>query len=70
MTEIGRGLIVLGLALTVVGAALVLGGRVGLGHLPGDFTFRRGGWTVSFPLATCIVVSLILTLVLTLLRRR
>ena len=70
MTEIGRGLIVLGLVLAVVGAVLAFGGRLGLGHLPGDFSFRRAGWTVSFPLMTGIVVSLLLTLVLNLLLRR
>ena len=40
-----------------------------LGRLPGDFTYRRGGITFFFPLGTSILVSLILTLVFTLLRR-
>ncbi|RPH62496.1 MAG: DUF2905 domain-containing protein, partial [Acidobacteria bacterium] len=40
-----------------------------LGRLPGDVTVQRGSFTFYFPLATCIVVSLVLTLLFSLLRR-
>lgn len=70
MGSTGRVLIALGLLLAVVGVMLVLGGRLGLGRLPGDFIVRRGGWTFAFPLATGLVLSLVLTLLLNLFFRR
>ena len=42
---------------------------VPIGRLPGDFTIRRGNFTFYFPLATSIIISVILTVVLALLRR-
>ena len=60
-------LIVAGLVLVGLGVALLAG--LPLGRLPGDVTVQRGSFTFYFPLATCIVVSLILTLLFTLLRR-
>ena len=65
MNDLGRLLIGLGLLIAVVGAAILVLGRAGipLGRLPGDFTFRGKHTTVYFPLATCIVVSVVLSLV-------
>ena len=63
----GRTLVLVGLAVTAVGVSLMLG--VPLGRLPGDIVVRRGNFSFYFPLATSIVVSLLLTLVLSLLRR-
>jgi len=40
-----------------------------LGALPGDFSFRRGNWSFAFPLATCVVLSIVLTVVLNVLSR-
>lgn len=60
-------LIVAGLVLVGLGVALLAG--LPLGRLPGDVTVQRGSFTFYFPLATCIVVSLVLTLLFTLLRR-
>lgn len=70
MAEWGRILIGLGLTITVVGLIFVFGGRLGLGHLPGDFTLRRGQWTFAFPLATSIIASIVLTIVLNLVLRK
>ena len=71
MSDLGRGLIVLGLVLAATGVVLTLAGRVpGLGRLPGDIEIQRGSWTFYFPLATSIVVSLGLTVLLYLLGRR
>ena len=70
MASMGRALIVLGLLLAVIGGVLLLGGRLGLGRLPGDFMLRRGGWTFAFPLATSLILSLILTLLLNVILRR
>jgi ribose/xylose/arabinose/galactoside ABC-type transport system permease subunit len=67
----GRALIGLGLLLVVVGVVVLLVGKTGLplGRLPGDFTWRGRHSTVYFPLATCIVISVVLSLVLWLMRR-
>ena len=65
MNDLGRILIGLGLLIAAAGAAILLLGRTGLpiGRLPGDFTWRGRHSTVYFPLATCIVVSVVLSLV-------
>ncbi len=70
MSEISRFLIIAGLVLAAIGALLWLGAKVPwLGKLPGDFTWHRGKVTVYFPLATCILISVILTLILSLFRK-
>jgi hypothetical protein len=69
--EIGRWLIVAGVIAIVAGAALVWGPRLPwLGRLPGDFVFRRGPLTVYVPLATSLLVSVLLTLLLLFIGRR
>jgi hypothetical protein len=65
--SLGRALVLLGLAIAAVGLAIMLG--VPLGRLPGDFYVRRGSVSFYFPLATSIVLSLLLTLVLAFFRR-
>lgn len=70
MGDIGRALVVIGLAVAAVGVLLVAAGAVGLGRLPGDLVFRRGNVRIYVPLATSLVLSLLLTLVLGLLTRR
>jgi hypothetical protein len=71
MSELGRVLIGLGLVLVLIGAVVILAGKTGLplGRLPGDFTWRGRHTTVYFPLATSIVVSVVLSLVLWLIGR-
>lgn len=62
MPDLGRMLIFAGGALLLVGILLVaLGSVLPLGRLPGDFTWQRGGTRVSVPLATSILLSLVLT---------
>jgi Protein of unknown function (DUF2905) len=63
----GRGLVIVGLVIAAVGAVVMMG--VPIGRLPGDFTIRRGSLTFYFPLATSIVVSILLTLLLQWFRR-
>ena len=71
MNDVGRLLIVLGLLVALVGVALVLVGRIPwLGRLPGDIHIQRGNWTFYFPLATSLLLSVVLTLVLWLIGRR
>jgi Protein of unknown function (DUF2905) len=71
MTELGKLLLILGGVIIVIGAALLVAGRLNLplGRLPGDFVFRGKNTTFYFPLATSILLSIILSLVLWLLRR-
>jgi hypothetical protein len=63
-------MIVMGLLLAVVGAALVLGGKLGLGRLPGDIVVERKNFTFSFPIVTSIAISIVLTVLVNLLLRR
>ena len=63
----GRILVFVGLAIAGLGVAIMLG--VPLFRLPGDFYVRRGSVSFYFPLATSIVLSLLLTLLMTLFRR-
>jgi len=61
--------LLIAVGLLLVGLGLVLMAGLPLGRLPGDITVQRGSFTFYFPLATCIVVSLVLTLLFSLLRR-
>lgn len=63
----GRLLLVLGLIIAGIGLAMVLG--LPLGRLPGDIVIRRGAFTLYVPITTCIIVSLVLTVILSLFRR-
>ena len=66
MPELARTLIFLGLVLVAAGLIILGFNRLHLplGRLPGDFNWRGRGWSVSFPLATSIVVSVVLSLLL------
>jgi len=66
MADVGRILIVFGVLFVVIGGVLMLFGRF---HLPGDITFRSGNVTLYIPIATSIILSVILTVVLNLLFR-
>ena len=66
MPDLGRILIFLGLILVVVGVVILGFNRLNLplGRLPGDFNWRGRGWSVSFPLATSILISVLLSVLL------
>ncbi|HEY1301966.1 MAG TPA: DUF2905 domain-containing protein [Vicinamibacterales bacterium] len=64
----GRLLIVLGLLIAGVGLLVSLG--LPVGRLPGDITIRRGSFTFYFPLATSIIASIVLTIIMMLFSRR
>ena len=63
----GKLLVVVGVVVTAMGLLVMIG--VPFGRLPGDISERRGNTTFYFPLATSILASIILTLLLALLRR-
>jgi hypothetical protein len=71
MPEIGKILVGLGTILIVVGGIVMLLGRSGLplGRLPGDFLYRGKNTTIYFPLATSILISVVLSLLLFLIGR-
>ena len=66
--QFGKWLVVIGVTITGIGLLVMLLGRIGLFRLPGDFEFGGKNWRIYFPLATSILLSLILTLVLWLIR--
>ena len=63
----GKLLVVLGVGIAGLGVLVMLG--LPLGRLPGDVVLRRGNFTFYFPIVTCIVLSLLVTLLLTFRRR-
>jgi hypothetical protein len=70
MTEFGKFLVIAGLTLTVVGLLLWSGfGRGWLGRLPGDIHYTRHNFSFHFPIVTCLLLSLLLSLILWLLRK-
>jgi len=70
MTGLGKGLIYLGLLLVIIGVILTFAGKLPwLGRLPGDLSIERENFSFYFPLATCILISVIISLVLYLFRR-
>jgi hypothetical protein len=70
MDGLGKALIYFGLLLVALGLIFSFGGKIPwLGHLPGDITIQRERFTLYFPLGTCIVISVIISLVLYLFRR-
>jgi hypothetical protein len=70
MSQLGRVLLLAGLLIAGVGALLMVGERLGLGKLPGDILWKRKDTTVSFPIMTSLVVSVVLTVILNLILRR
>jgi len=71
MTDLGKLLVVVGIVLVVAGAALMLLGRTNLplGRLPGDIIYRGKNTTFYFPLATSLLVSVVISVVLYVLTR-
>jgi len=62
-----KTLVIIGLGIAALGLVMMLG--VPFGRLPGDFVVRRGNFSFYFPLATSIVVSILLTLLMAFFRR-
>lgn len=75
MADLGKMLLGFGVLLVILGGILLLAGNLTgkvpwLGRLPGDIYIERGNWKFYFPLATSILVSIILTLIFSLFGRR
>jgi len=69
MNEIGKILVVVGIALVIVGGLLWLGFGKWLGKLPGDVHYTRGDFSFHFPIVTCVIISIVLTIILWLFQR-
>jgi hypothetical protein len=70
MNDIGKFLVIIGLALAAAGALLWSGfGKGWLGRLPGDIHYSRDNFSLHFPVVTCLILSAIVTLLLWLFRR-
>ena len=63
----GRTLVILGVVIAGIGLVVMAG--VPLGRLPGDIIWRRGQTTVYLPIVTCLVISVVLSLIMTIFRR-
>lgn len=71
MLELGRTLVFLGVLLILIGAVVILAGKFpGVGRLPGDILVQRRNFTFYFPIATSILISLLLSLFFWLLGKR
>ena len=75
MIPLGKMLLVFGGVMVLLGLVLLVAGHFSgkvpwLGRLPGDIHIERGSWTFYFPLATCLIVSLVLTLLFSFFGRR
>jgi hypothetical protein len=72
MSDIGKTLVVVGLGLVVLGLLVWLDGKMNLplGRLPGDLRINRSSFKFYFPLTTCLLISVVLTVIMWLLRRR
>jgi hypothetical protein len=73
--HIGKFLIILGVIIAAIGGLLMLSGKISwlgqyFGKLPGDIIIQRKNFTIYFPLATSILISLLLTLILWIIGRR
>ncbi len=71
MSEVGRIIVILGISLIVIGGVLMLLGRAGLllGRLPGDIVYKSKNTIFYFPLATSILLSIVLSIVIYLIGR-
>ena len=70
MNELGKGLVLIGLLFVVAGLVVGSGfGKSWLGRLPGDIHYARGNFSFYFPLVSCLLFSLLLTIILRLFRR-
>jgi predicted Co/Zn/Cd cation transporter (cation efflux family) len=64
LQQIGKWLILAGIVIALTGAFVMVLGRAGLFKLPGDLQFGGKNWKVYFPIASCVIISIVLTAVL------
>lgn len=70
MAGLGKSLIILGIIITIFGIIVTIAGKIPwLGRLPGDIYIRKNNFTFYFPLATCILVSFLISFIFWLLKK-
>ena len=69
-TTIGKLLLIVGLLVAAAGGFMALGGKLPFGSLPGDISIRSSSTSFSFPIVSCIIISVVLTVVINLFLRR
>jgi len=70
MSDVGKMFVILGGVIVVIGLLLWSGlGKNWLGRLPGDIHFKKGNVSFYFPVVTCLLLSLLLTIILKIFRR-
>ena len=69
LQTMGKAILVAGVCIAALGGVLYVLGRLGLGKLPGDLSFGGRNWRVYLPIGTCIILSIVLSLVLWVLYR-
>jgi len=70
MSDLGKILVFAGVALVIIGAILWSGfGRGWLGRLPGDIHYTKGNFSFYFPVVTCLVLSILITVILRLFKK-
>jgi hypothetical protein len=68
---LGKIIVFTGIMLLILGGLIMTAGKLlNFGHLPGDIFIRRGNFTFYFPLLTCIILSVLLTIIFNFLLRR
>jgi len=65
----GKTLIGIGILLVVVGIIMMIGTKFGIGKLPGDIYIQKGNFSFYFPLATCIIISIVLSIIFSLMKK-
>ncbi|MGQ9499239.1 MAG: DUF2905 domain-containing protein [Dissulfurimicrobium sp.] len=70
MHELGKGLIIIGILFVIIGVVLLFAPKIPyLGRLPGDIIIKRDNFVFYFPLATSIIISIVLTIIFSIFRR-
>ena len=63
MNDLGKSVIIIGLILIVIGAVLTIAGKIpGVGRLPGDLLIKKENFSFYFPITTCILLSIIISI--------
>jgi len=62
--QFGKLLIFAGITIVLLGAIVMIFGRIGFFKFPGDFEFGSKNWRIYIPIASCIIISIILTIIL------
>jgi hypothetical protein len=62
--QVGKWLILMGITIVLAGGLIMILGRVGLFKLPGDLVLGSKNWRIYLPIASCIIISIVLTVIL------